>query len=252
MINVSRSGVVAMDRRGDAAVLRADGVLDGSTYRSLRDSVIKAALDEPKAVIIDVNGLVVPSPSAWSVFTSARWHVNIWPDVPILLVSNDIRERRAITGCGVARYVPVHPTCDAALVAVDDFCRHSRRRGRAELRRGPAAMRLARTMIDEWLTAWSCDHLIPVASTVATVFIENTLEHTGSAPVLIVESCEDTVTVAVEDSSQQPAIRHEVTGRGAVLVSGLAIVSVLCRAWGSTPTSSGKTVWALVGSENRL
>ena len=34
--------------------------------------------------------------------------------------------------------------------------------------------------------------------------------------------------------------------------SGLAIVSALSRAWGSTPTSSGKTVWAVIGSENQL
>jgi hypothetical protein len=107
-------------------------------------------------------------------------------------------------------------------------------------------------MIDGWLTAWSCDRLIPVASTVATVFIENVLEHTDSAPVLIVETCQDTVTVAVEDGSHRPAGRHEDAGSGADIVSVLAIVSVLCRAWGSTPTSSGKTVWALVGSENRL
>ena len=35
-------------------------------------------------------------------------------------------------------------------------------------------------------------------------------------------------------------------------VSGLAIVSALSRAWGSTPTSSGKTVWAVIGPENQL
>lgn len=247
-----RSIVIATDRHGDSAVLRADGVLDSSTYRSLRDSVINAALDEPQAVIVDVDRLAVPSPSAWSVFTSARWHVNIWPDVAIMLVASDIRDRRAIARCGVARYVPVHPTCHAALLAADVVSWHSRRRGRAELPRSRAGIRLARAMIDGWLTAWSCDRLIPVASTVATVFIENVLEHTDSAPVLIVETCQDTVTVAVEDGSHRPAGRHEDAGSGADIVSGLAIVSVLCRAWGSTPTSSGKTVWALVGSENRL
>jgi len=88
-----------------------------------------------------------------------------------------------------------------------------------------------------------------VASTIATVFIENVLEHSGSTPVLVVESDGDTVTVAVEDGNHLPAVRHEDTGRGANIVSGLAIVAVLCRAWGSMPTSSGKTVWALVGPE---
>lgn len=252
MADPSPAVLIATDRHGGASILRADGVLDSSTYRGLRDSVIKAALDEPKAVIVDVNRLAVPSQSAWAVFTSARWHVNIWPDVPILLVSADIRDRRAIARCGVARYVPVHPTCAAALVAADDFTWHSRRRGRAELPGSRVSIGLARAMIEQWLTAWSCERLIPVASTVATVFIENVLEHTDSAPVLILENCEDTVTVAVEDCSHLPAARHEDTGHGADVVSGVAIVSVLCRRWGSTPTSSGKTVWALVGSENEL
>lgn len=249
MARAGRSVVVAVERRGDAAVLFAEGVLDSSTYSSLRDSVIKAALDEPQAVIIDVNGLVVPSPSAWSAFTSARWHVKVWPDVPIMLIAGDLRERQAIAGCGVTQFVPVHPTCHAALRAADDFGRHSRSRERAELPRSLAGIRLARAMIDEWLSAWSCRRLIPVASTSATVFIENVLEHSGSTPVLVVESDGDTVTVAVEDGNHLPAVRHEDTGRGANIVSGLAIVAVLCRAWGSMPTSSGKTVWALVGPE---
>jgi hypothetical protein len=110
---------------------------------------------------------------------------------------------------------------------------------------------LARALIGEWLTAWAQSHLIPVASTVATVFVENVLDHTDSAPVLIVESYQDTVTVAVEDDNPVPAGRIE-TESGAETLSGLSIVSALCRAWGSTPSSSGKTVWALVGRENQL
>jgi hypothetical protein len=243
---------VATDRRGDAALLCIDGVLDSSTYQALRDSVIKAALDEPRAVIVDVNRLTVPSPSAWAAFTSARWHVNIWPDVPIMLVCGDSRERRTIASCGVARYVPVHATCEAALATAHEFAWHSRRRGRAELPRGRAGIRLARGMIEEWLTAWSVERLVPVASTVATVLVENVLEHTDGAPALRVESCENTVTVAVEDHSRQPAIRIEDSDCGADVVSGLSIVTALSRIWGSTPTSSGKTVWALLGSENEL
>ncbi|MDT5137475.1 MAG: hypothetical protein QOD58_1737 [Mycobacterium sp.] len=102
------------------------------------------------------------------------------------------------------------------------------------------------------MTAWSAIPLIPVAATVATVFIENVLQHTDSAPVLIAEKYQRTLTVAVEDCSLQPATRHEYAGRGIDIVSGLSIVSALSRIWGSTPTSAGKTVWALVGAENRL
>lgn len=85
-----------------------------------------------------------------------------------------------------------------------------------------------------------------------TVFVENVLDHTESAPVLIVESHRDTVTVAVEDNSFALPGRHEDADRGADIVSGLAIVSALCRVWGATPTSSGKTVWGSVGREDRI
>ena len=228
------------------------GVLDSSTCRNLRDTVIKTALDEPHAVIVDVGQLVVPSPSAWSAFTSARWHVSIWPDVPILLVCSDTWSRREISASGVTRYVPVYPTRRAALAAIDGLVVSGRRRARTQLPGTRTSLRLGRAMIHEWLTSWSETRLIPAASTVATVFVENVLKHTQSAPVLIVEKYKDTVTVAVQDCSRQPAVRHEDARTGTDLVSGLAVVSALSRAWGSTPTSTGKTVWAVVGSENRL
>lgn len=236
----------------DVPILVAEGVLDSSTYRSVRDAVIKAALDEPPAVIVDVNRLAAPSASAWTVFTSARWHVSIWPDVPILLVCADPRRQRAITHGGVSRYVPVHPTRELALDAVRGRSLDVRRRARIELPRSRGSLGLARGVVTDWLNKWDSRELVPVAATVATVLVENVLDHTESAPVLIVESYQDAVTVAVEDDSVHVPSRHEDGDRGAEIVSGLAIVSALCRVWGSTPTASGKTVWALVGRENQL
>jgi anti-anti-sigma factor len=236
----------------EVPILVMEGVLDSSTYRTVRDTVIKAALDEPRAVIVDVNRLSVPSASAWTVFTSARWHVSVWPDVPILLVCARPEVRRAIAAGGVTRYVPVHPTRVLALDAVRGQPMVIRRRARSELPAAGESVGLARAMVTDWLTQWDERELIPVAATVATVFVENVLEHTEGAPALIVESYRDTVTIAVEDSSDRLPGRHEDADRGAEIVSGLAIVSALCRGWGATPTSSGKTVWALVGRENLL
>lgn len=238
--------------RQNVPILMADGLLDSSTYRSVRDTVIKAALDEPPAVIVDVNRLSVPSASAWSAFTSARWHVSTWPGVPILLVCTDPQVRRAITAGGVGRHVPVHPTWESALDALRGQSLRVRRRVRSALPVTGVSVGLARAMITDWLTRWDKRELIPVAATVATLLVENVIEHTDSAPVLILEVNQNTVTVAVEDGSDHLPGRHEDAYRGAEIVSGLAIVSALCRAWGATPTSSGKTVWALVGRENRL
>src|SRR5947209_11019734 len=236
----------------EVPILVMDGVLDSSTYRTVRDTVNKAALDEPRAVIVHVNHLSAPSSSAWTVFTSARWHVSVWPDVPILLVCGAAEVRRAIAADGVTRYVPVHPTRELALDAVRSRSLQLRRRGRAQLPRSRGSIGLARRAVTEWLTQWGSADLIPAAATLATVFVENVLDHTDSEPALIVEHCAGKVTVAVEDCSGHLPERHEDPERGAEIVSGLAIVAALSRAWGSTPTSSGKTVWAVVGGENQL
>ncbi|OBJ78671.1 STAS domain-containing protein [Mycobacterium colombiense] len=236
----------------DVPTLVVEGLLDSSTYRTLRDAVIKAAIDEPRAVIVDINRLHAPSASAWTVFTSARWHVSIWPDVPILLVCAEPRVQREIAKAGVTRYVPVHSALERALNAARGQTLQVRRRARTELARNITSLDVARTLIADWLTRWDVGAAIPVAATVATVFVENVLDHTESAPALIVESYQDTITVAVEDNSSYLPGRHEDADRGADIVSGLAIVSTLCRAWGATPTSSGKTVWGSVGPEDQL
>jgi anti-anti-sigma factor len=252
---VAESGMplgVDVERRHKVSYLTVSGELTGTTYRVLRDAITKAALDESRAVVVDVDELSVLSDSAWSAFTSARRYVSIWPDVPILLVCGRPERRRTISRCGVAGQVQVHPTHESAAGAVGVRPLHGRRRSRLQLPASTVSFGMARNLITDLLTDWKQFDLIPVASTVATVFIDNVLAHTGSAPVLIIESCRTIVTVAVEDGSHVPAGRHEDVDSGAEMISGLAMVSALCRSWGSTPTSSGKTVWALMGSENRI
>jgi hypothetical protein len=234
------------------SVLFASGVLDGATYHRLRDSVVKAALGEPRAVIVDVTALMVPAASAWSVFTSARWHVSTWPDVPVLLVCAHGEGRKAIQCSGITRYVPVHTDVGAAVLALDDRSRPTRRRARAELAPVDGSLKRSRRLVSDWLSVWSLDDLIPVAATVTTVFVENALIHTVGAPVLIVENCGELVTVAVEDTSAAVPQRREDPLLGADIVSGLAIVAALSRRWGSSSTPNGKTVWAIIGPENRL
>lgn len=242
---------VSAHNAGSILLLTVDGVLDSSTYLRLRDAVIKAALDEPRAVLVDVNALDVPASSAWSVFTSARWHVSTWPDVPIVLVCAHAGRRRTIARTRVTRYVPVHATVEAASDAVTDG-RRPRLRASRELPASLASLRSAREFVAECLGTWSHDELIPVGTVIVNVFIENALQHTASGPVLVLESDGTAVSISVRDGSSTPAARHEDPCRGGDGLSGLTIVASVCRAWGSTPTPSGKTVWAVIGPENRL
>jgi len=251
MARPTSSLVVSEDTAGTVCVLAVDGVLDGSTYLKLRDAIIKAALEEPQAVLVDVTALDVPASSAWSVFTSARWHVSTWPDVPIVLVCRHIGRRRTIESTSVTRYVPVHATVEGALAAVVGG-RRARRRARTELPASLASLRKAREFVAEWLAEWSHHELIPVATVIVNVFVENVLQHTANDPVLILEDNNKVVYISVQDENCTPAARHEDPYHGGERVSGLAIVASVCRAWGSTPTPSGKTVWAAIGPENRL
>jgi anti-anti-sigma regulatory factor len=236
----------------DTTVLHAHGVLEDTTYIALRDRIIDAALAQPRAVVVDVTELQAPTESAWSALSSARWIVGRWPQVPIVLVCEQEAGRDALVRTGIASHVPVYPTVDSALEALPVADPHEdRRRARAELPATPDSLRQARELVAEWLTAWSQTDLIPVTKVVVTAFIENVLQHTDCHPELRLETDGATVTVAVEDSSHSPAIVRE--GEWATdAPSGLLIVSALCRTWGNAPMSGGKTVWAVIGPENRL
>ncbi|WP_085127960.1 STAS domain-containing protein [Mycolicibacter engbaekii] len=235
----------------EASLLTAAGTLDSSTYLELRDCVIRAALAEPPAVVIDVSRLDVPASSAWSVFTSARWHVSTWPAIPILLVCPQPDVAAAISNAGVTRYLPVHADVESAVASLAENS-PPRRRAHTVLPHRVSSLRGSRDFVGEWLTNWSQEHLIPAAQVIVDVLVENVLRHTDSPAVVALESASSTITIAVHDTSDVPAIRHESATGGVDRASGLAVVGALCRAWGSNPAPNGKTVWAVLGPENRI
>jgi anti-anti-sigma factor len=240
---------VFADTAQAVAVLTVTGRLDATTYLLLRDTIVRAALDEPEAVIVDIGGLEICSESALAVFSSARWQVSRWPEVPIVLVSDDAAVHRAMVRNGLARYVPVHPTVAAALS--EPIRTPYRRRVHANLPAEPASLGRCRDLVADQLRAWSQDELIPVAKVVVTALVENVLAHTDSAPSVRVETNGATVTVAVEDTDRAPPTVPEPQVVGGS-PTGLRIVRALCRTWGNSPTPSGKTVWVTLGPENQL
>jgi hypothetical protein len=210
-------------------MLFVDGVLNSGSHLELRNRIIETALEEPRAVLVDVNALHVPAPSAWSVFTSAHWHVHTWPSVPIILVCAHPGRRTTIAGTGVTRYVSLHATVDAALGALPP-ARRAPLRTRTELPTSLASLRKARELVAEWLVALSAVEIIPVATVVVNVFVENVLQHTASAPVLVLESDRTAITIAVQDDCSMAAARHEDPYRAGDRLSGLMIVASVCRA----------------------
>src|ERR1700733_15026665 len=92
-------GSLAVATRTDqsVAILTVGGVLDSSNSPALRDSIRKAALDGPSAVIVDIGALQVPTESALSAFISAYLQLGTDSTAPIVLVSGDRDTRDALT-----------------------------------------------------------------------------------------------------------------------------------------------------------
>lgn len=241
----------------DAVLITAHGTLDSRSYMSLRDTIIKAALDHPAAVIVEMTDLSVPAVSALAVFTSAHWHINRYPEVPLLLVCQHAEGRKSLGRNAVARYIPVFSTVDEAVDTVNSQpadSRHriaNRLRARAELPADSSSAPLARELVSQWLKEWSQTELLPIAKVVVTVFVENALRYTDGPISLRVESRDDQVTIAVEDNSRLPAEFQEGPIRAQQLTS-LKIVDVLCKSWGCNPIPTGKAVWGVVASEKPL
>jgi anti-anti-sigma factor len=240
-------GSLAVETRTEqsVAILTVGGVLDAANSAALRDSIRKAALDQPSAVIVDITALQVPAESALSAFISAYLQLGAQATAPIVLVCGDRGTRDALTRAEVTRFMPVYSTEKGATKALAKLTRRTIQRADSQLPANLTSLRESRRLVREWLTEWSRPAFIPVA------LVENVLEHTGSVPAMRIETDGATATIAVSDESTAAAHRLPSPPQG-IDVSGLAIVDALSRAWGSTPTSSGKTVWAVIGPENQL
>jgi hypothetical protein len=230
----------------DARVLTVDGVLDATTYLPIRETIVKAALDEPRMVVIDISWLTVREDPAWAVFTSARWQVAEWPGVPIGLVSSHEQDRNNLHRNGV----PVYETVKMALSELSvDVQQRYRRRARASIPAGRSSIRGCRELTAQWLSEWSRIDFVHVASLVATELVEAALAATDTEFVLRLETDGSTVSVAV----QHVGIANPVQRKSAHdKVSGLDLVAANSRTWGTYTTLSGNTIWAVVGPENRF
>ncbi len=242
--------VVGSDSVGQIIVLTPDGVLDATTYLSLRDNIIKAALDDPRAVVVDVSGLPVPRESALAVFTSARWHVERWPEVPICWPATAIQ---GATPSPVTGSPAMALSIRASNLLVMHWLRGTgpgRQRVRVDLPAQVTSLRRSREFVDEWLPAWSMPNWIPVTKIIVTTFVENVLEHTAGDPESVLETDGATVTVAVEDTSHSQANLRE--SPNATVIRRAADPQCAVPDVGKLADAAGKTVWAVIGPGNRL
>src|SRR4051794_14535444 len=80
---------------GNAVVIRPAGVLDVATAPQLRTYLFKALADQPEAVIVQLQDLVLARSYTLSVFSSVARQNADWSGVPLILVTAP-RDSRAI------------------------------------------------------------------------------------------------------------------------------------------------------------
>ena len=220
------------------------GVLDALRYRDFRDTVIKHAVEAPRAVIVVIDRLAMVSPGAPAALASAALHVSDWPGVPIMVVTGKAEQQAVLRGSMVSRFVSVFPDVTSAVAAAAEPPRC--RRVHLDLGHEPLSSRRARLFVRSICQRWRVADLISDAEQIATELVENSVQHAESRASLRLELRRGLLTVAVSDDSPGEAVlveRISTMDRGI----GLRIVAERAKTWGCSPRlDGGKVVWAVL------
>ncbi|MFT7841722.1 hypothetical protein Q5530_36775 [Saccharothrix sp. BKS2] len=229
---------------GDCLLVRPEGVLDLANYASLRNTLLKCAVEQPRGVVVDLGDLEVRDECLLSVFAAVWLRTRDWPSVPLLLVGS---ARRLPRGTALRRYVAVHDTVDDALAHVDSPevpCRRAHRVLPSAAGSPGAARAFVREVCGNWSVTGAALH---AAVQVASELVTNTVCHTVSEARLKLELRRGRLTVAVADDDPTTVVLPDPGGspqRG----TGLLVVAQLARTWGCVPDPANgrKVVWAVL------
>lgn len=234
------------EEREQCVVIQAKGVLGHSTYAPLRDFMLKCAVEQPRALIVDLGEVVIAARSALSVFTTVWLRISDWPAVPILVVSGPAHAE-LLRHEPMRRYVRVFDDVAAALAGVDRT--PARKRACRALPHESVTPRAARRFVRRICAEWGLpDRRVQDAVLVASELVQNTVEHTLSEVRLRLELRRDRLTVAVGDDDPAPVVLADPGGDAAGAAKGLRLVAQLAKTWGcvTDPVGGRKTVWAVL------
>jgi hypothetical protein len=240
----TRNLTIEQDDRAGSIVVRPVGRLSVATYPQMRDALLKAAVEWPEAVVVDLAGLAVDRISTLSVFPTVWLRLADWPGIPLLLAAGSGPLAATLQASAVPRFVPVHHDVDAAIGAVGRP--PQRRRATLDLPGTPESSARARRWLGQLCADWGLGAL-PAAAAVATELVENMIHHSGTGGTLRVELRGTNLSLAVTDGTTRPP---SLAARGDFDAGcGLVVVDTMARKWGHSPRVGGKVVWAVVDAQ---
>ncbi|WP_083753691.1 STAS domain-containing protein [Actinosynnema sp. ALI-1.44] len=229
-------------------VIRPEGVLGHSTYRLLRDTMLKCAVEGPQALIVDLSAVVIAEGSALSVFTTVWLRISDWPATPILVATGPAHGE-LLRRAAIRRYVGVFESVHEALANLDRPL--PRKRASRTFPHHLAGPRAARQFVRRICADWA----LPVDVTqdavhVASELLQNTVDHTSSEARLRLDLRRNLLTVAVGDDSPEPAVLVDPGSDVVNAARGMRLVTQLVKTWGCVPdqVAGRKTVWAVLGT----
>lgn len=243
---------ITLEPHVDRPVVGASGLLDLAAAGLLRIALLKAAAEQPEALVCDLTGARAEQ-LALSVFLTVADEVGAWPSCPVVLVVPDDALRAALELLGIdRRMVVVRLRADAG-----PALRRRPPAARAMLRLAPVrtAPAQARSFLRSCLKTWNVAGVPEVdeegAALVLGELVTNAVLHAGTPVDILVGLRGQALRVAVADRSgvelrPRAATEDEESGRG------LALVGAFAERWGMLPRrSGGKVVWALFDGASR-
>jgi anti-anti-sigma regulatory factor len=239
---------IAVRTVGGAVVVTPSGVLEVATAPQLRTLLFKALADQPDAVIVQLQDLVLAKTYTLSLFPAVARQTADWSGIPLMLVTGQPNTRALQFESAVAaRFIPVFTDLASALASIRTP--PARQLTRLRLPPVPHSARVARRFVASTCELWRCEDVSEDAVAIVSELVGNVVRHTRSDSDLRLELRRRLLTVAVSDTDPDfPVRRPASTTRESGL--GLGIVTHLATAWGANATSTGgKVVWATLRLE---
>jgi anti-anti-sigma regulatory factor len=211
---------------GNVTVVSPRGRLDLSTHVGLRDALLKAAADNPAALIVDADGLEVSSDVFLTLFAVVAGRIGDWPGIPLLLVATTPVQQTLLQAAPVRRVAPVHDSVRAALRACTVLVPYRYRR--IHLPSSALSIVRARLFTTDVALAWDLPDMLDDVNQVVAELGRNVVQHAHTQ--MWIRLTERSGTLRVSVRNQCPVLPQHIAG-------GLEHVGRLSTQWGHNPHS---------------
>jgi len=227
-----------IDQLGTRLRVRLSGELCTATAPKVRLALVKCLVDQPDAILVDLDGLVISEPAALSVFSAVAREAAIWPGTPLLICTADAR---------VATALSRRPRLTVFSSAVEALAAEPARRtlsiSDTFLPVG-TSMRRARDLATEACRSWELPGLAAPAGLVANELVSNAVGHAQTMLDMRLSLGRRYLMITVRDGSTAMPHKDPASSPLPSTRRGLTLVEAVAARWGAVRIVGGKVVWA--------